>query len=96
VLFPFSGVPAATSGTINEHTFNITPEQLGYLTNGLLYFNVHSSTYGGGEIRGQIYLVPATGLTSPNSSFNNTTPTTSSYLDPSAGGGQKFYQLTSP
>jgi len=96
VIFGFSGVPAAPGGSIPEQTFSITPTQLGYLTSGQLYFNVHTTTYGGGEIRGQIYLVPAAGLTSPNSSFLNTTPTTSSYLDPNAGGSQKYYQLTSP
>jgi len=96
VLFPFASVPAATSGSIPEQTFTITPTQLGYLTNGYLYMNVHNTTFGGGEIRGQIFLIPATGLTSPNSSFLNTTPTTASYMDPSAGGNQKFYRVTSP
>src|SRR5438045_7976112 len=36
VLFPFSGVPAATSGSIPQQTFSITPTQVGYLMNGLL------------------------------------------------------------
>jgi len=58
VLFPFSGVPAATSGSIPEQTFSITPTQVGYLQNGLLYMNVHDSVFPGGEIRGQLTLVP--------------------------------------
>jgi len=58
VLFPFSGVPSATSGSIPEQTFSITPTQVGYLQNGLLYFNVHDNTFQGGEIRGQIVPVP--------------------------------------
>lgn len=58
VLFPFSGVPAATAGAIPEQTFAITPTQVGYLQSGELYFNVHTSTFPGGEIRGQILLVP--------------------------------------
>jgi hypothetical protein len=62
VLFPFSGVPAATSGSIPEQSFAITPTQVGYLFSGLLYFNVHTSTYPGGEIRGQILMVPEPGM----------------------------------
>jgi len=58
VLFPFSGVPAATSGSIPEQTFSITPTQVSYLFSGYLYMNVHDSIFPGGEIRGQLQLVP--------------------------------------
>lgn len=58
VIFPFSGVPAATSGSIPEQTFAITPTQVSYLFSGYLYMNVHTSTFPGGEIRGQLFLVP--------------------------------------
>ena len=58
VLFPFSGVPAATAGSIPEQTFSITPTQVGYLFDGYLYMNVHTSTFPGGEIRAQLLLVP--------------------------------------
>lgn len=58
VLFPFSGVPSATSGTIPEQTFAITPTQVGYLFSGFLYMNVHDANFPGGEIRGQLLLVP--------------------------------------
>ncbi len=61
VLFPFTGVPAATSGTIPEQTFAITSTELGYLQNGLLYMNVHDANFPGGEIRGQLLLVPEPG-----------------------------------
>ncbi len=61
VLFPFSGVPAATSGSIPQQTFSITLTQIGYLESGLLYFNVHDSVYPGGEIRGQIHFAPDAG-----------------------------------
>jgi uncharacterized repeat protein (TIGR02543 family) len=57
VLFPFSGVPAATSGSIPEQTFAITATQVGYLFAGFLYMNVHTSVFPGGEIRDQLYLV---------------------------------------
>ena len=58
VLFPFSGVPATTSGAIPQQTFSITPTQVGYLFAGYLYMNVHTSVFPGGEIRGQLTLVP--------------------------------------
>jgi hypothetical protein len=52
------------SGTVNlVANPNNTPnysvaQQLADLNNGLWYVNVHSSTFGGGEIRGQILPVP--------------------------------------
>src|SRR5262245_34149972 len=55
VLFDFAAfVPHATSGAIPVQTFAITPAQLADLKAGLYYFNVHSETFQGGEIRGQI------------------------------------------
>lgn len=58
VLFPFAGVPAATSGSIPEQTFAITPTQVTELQDGLFYMNVHTATFPGGEIRGQLTVVP--------------------------------------
>ena len=60
VIFPFTGVPNATSGTIPQQTFAITPTQVSQLMNGLFYFNVHNATFPGGEIRGQISGIGAT------------------------------------
>ena len=37
-----------------EGTFTMTPEQVGWFEDGLLYINLHSAAYPGGEIRGQI------------------------------------------
>jgi hypothetical protein len=54
VLLPFTGVPAATSGSIPEQTFAVTPAQVAQLKGGLFYMNVHSATFPGGEIRGQL------------------------------------------
>ena len=54
VLFPFSGVPAATAGAIPQQSFAINSTQVGYLNTAMLYVNIHSSTFPGGEIRGQI------------------------------------------
>jgi hypothetical protein len=63
VLFPFTGVPAATSGAIPEQVFAITPTQVSQLESGLYYFNIHTANFPGGEIRGQITQVPEpTGL----------------------------------
>jgi len=65
-LFPSITLGADNkSGTINgsqtlvagQLGFDI-PTQLNQLNSGLWYFNVHSSTFGGGEIRGQILPVP--------------------------------------
>ena len=55
VLFPFSGVPAAISGTIPTQSFAISSTQVGYLNTAQLYVNIHTSNFPGGEIRGQIY-----------------------------------------
>ena len=55
VLFPFTGsVPAATTGSVPTKVFTITPAQVTQLKAGQMYFNVHSATFAGGEIRGQI------------------------------------------
>lgn len=54
VLFPFSGVPNATSGTIPEQMFSITPSQVAELEAGLMYMNIHNQEFPGGEIRGQL------------------------------------------
>lgn len=37
-----------------EGTFTMTPEQIEWFEDGLLYLNVHSEANSGGEIRGQI------------------------------------------
>ncbi|HEV2498449.1 MAG TPA: CHRD domain-containing protein [Terriglobia bacterium] len=58
VLFPFTGVPSAVSGSIPTQTFAITPTQVGYLESGELYVNVHSTVFPGGEIRGQLEATP--------------------------------------
>ena len=88
VLFPLSGVPAATSGSIPEQSFSINPTQVGYLLSGQLYVNVHNSSFPGGEIRGQLTLVPSVGATF--------TTVNGAYTDINASGTQKFYRVVSP
>jgi hypothetical protein len=58
VIFPFQGVPPVTSGSITQHVFTVSAQQVGWLFSGYLYMNVHDSTFPGGEIRGQLLLVP--------------------------------------
>ena len=52
VLVPFN-TPSGTSGSISG-TVTLTTNELAYLLAGQTYINVHSTTNGGGEIRGQI------------------------------------------
>jgi hypothetical protein len=61
VLFPFSGVPAATAGAIPQQVFAITAAQVAQLFAGNMYMNIHTSVFPGGEIRGQLAPVPEPG-----------------------------------
>jgi hypothetical protein len=56
VIFNMSP-PAATSGTAGPTSFAITPTQVTELKTQLHYFNIHTATFPGGEIRGQITTV---------------------------------------
>lgn len=59
VLFGLTVPIGSTSGTISgAGTFNAT--QLTNLIAGLMYVNVHSQVFPGGEIRGQVVPVPGT------------------------------------
>ena len=53
----------ATSGTIDGST-TLSPSQMSDLIAGLYYVNIHSVMHGGGEIRGQLDLIPSTGCSS--------------------------------
>lgn len=57
VMFPLAGV-SGTSGSIVTQQFAISPTQVNWLQQGLLYVNIHTSTFPGGEIRGQLTVVP--------------------------------------
>lgn len=59
VLFPFSFLPnstAASGGLVGN--FNLTNAQAQDLSNGLYYFNLHTTVFPDGEIRGQLQAVP--------------------------------------
>ncbi len=49
VLVPFANPASPITGSVT-----LTPEQVGFLTSGRLYVNVHTAANPGGEIRGQI------------------------------------------
>jgi len=57
-VFPFSSVPASTSGSIPDETFSINSTQVTQLEAGQFYFNIHNATFSDGEIRGQILDAP--------------------------------------
>ncbi len=54
ILFPFAGVPAATTGSIPAQPFAISAAQVTQLKAGQFYVNIHSVNIGSGEIRGQL------------------------------------------
>lgn len=59
VLFPLNNIPAGTrAGRLFGVTAPLTATQEGYLRSGLLYVNIHSTTFPGGEIRSQIGAAP--------------------------------------
>src|SRR5438309_479429 len=50
VVFTVVGVPATASGSVPEQTFPVTPAQIVELESGLLYADIHTSIFPGGEI----------------------------------------------
>lgn len=61
VTIGFAGFPTGVSSGTYSNTFTLTGTQESQLMSGLWYANVHSNVFPGGEIRGQINLVPAPG-----------------------------------
>lgn len=64
----FAGIGAGPAGVLNplplgspvvNHIWNFTEPQEASILAGLTYVNIHSSNFGGGEIRGQIVPEPA-------------------------------------
>jgi hypothetical protein len=66
VVVPFTGVPAATSGSFSGTTTTLntlTPAQFATaLLTGMAYANIHTSTLPAGEIRGQLSCSQAVGV----------------------------------
>jgi hypothetical protein len=53
ILFGITFTNGATSGTFSGNA-TLTPANVANVLNGLSYVNIHTTTFGGGEIRGQI------------------------------------------
>lgn len=54
--------PAATSGSVIDRLCNFTPAQITSLKQAQFYFNIHTSSFPGGEIRGQIQRLRSTAV----------------------------------
>jgi hypothetical protein len=54
VMFNLAPTAGQTSGSVVNATFAVTASQVADLKAGSLYFNIHTTTNAGGEIRGQI------------------------------------------
>jgi hypothetical protein len=54
ILFNLNPTAGGTSGSVVAATFAVSPTQVADLKAGLWYFNIHTTGFPGGEIRGQI------------------------------------------
>lgn len=54
-IFNLNPTPGQTNGSVIDSVFAVTPQQVADLKAGLWYFNIHTTNFGGGEIRGQIF-----------------------------------------
>lgn len=77
IVFGLAGVPNGTAGSIPQQTFNLNATQRQQFQEGLFYFNVHTTGFSGGEIRGQITPGPCLPTPTP-------TPTPSATPTPTA------------
>lgn len=54
VIFGMTPPGGSTGGSAENRVFAVTPQQVADLKAGLWYFNIHSASFPGGEIRGQL------------------------------------------
>ena len=54
VVIPFTGFPAATSGTYSNTFLGVSAANIAGIEAGLAYINIHNAEFPGGEIRGDI------------------------------------------
>ena len=67
VIIPIPlGIHSNASDEIQQLTIVLTDIQASWLLDGLLYMNIHTTVFPGGEIRGQLLRVPDTGLGVPD------------------------------
>ncbi len=97
VLFNF-GSQGMTSGSFVDLFFDVTPAQVVQLKTGQFYFNVHSTSFPNGEIRGQILRRRSTVLDFDGDSKtdyvvarNNTTAGTVDWYISNSGGGTAVF-----
>ncbi len=88
---------AATSGSVVNATFAVTAGQVADLKAGLWYYNIHTSTNPGGEIRGQVtadapYIAYMNGG-QENPAVNTTTATGSGAVSINAAGTQAIVTM---
>jgi len=58
VVIPFTGFPAATSGTYSNLFTGVSAANIAGIEAGLAYINIHNAVFPGGEIRGDILAAP--------------------------------------
>lgn len=93
ILFNMNPTTGLTSGSTVDRTFAVTPAQVADLRAGLWYFNIHTTNFTGGEIRGQI----VTTTNDAPSDFNGDGRTDFAVVRPTAGVGgtqARWYTLT--
>jgi hypothetical protein len=54
IVIPFTGFPAATSGTYSNTFPGVSAANIAGIEAGLAYINIHNAVFPGGEIRGNI------------------------------------------
>lgn len=81
VLFNLMPAGGVTFGSVDNVSFNVTPQQVADLKAGLYYINIHTVNNSGGEIRGQLR-VPRSVL-----DFNGDGPTDYVVVRPAGGAG---------
>ena len=54
VIIPVTGFTNSSTGSLTGSTRALTKEEEKQLLNGLWYFNIHSTTHKGGELRGNL------------------------------------------
>ncbi len=81
IIFDLTPQTGQTSGSVTNRQFAVSPAQVADLRAGLWYFNIHTTNFPNGEIRGQIKLADAP------SDFNGDGKTDFGVVRPTAGAG---------